>query len=129
MRLLFTFFLFFVPLFSMAQSIYPTPQNVSITNNSSISLQNGVKLVDKNADKEAVSLLEMLLPINDKGKISLIIGEDAVNVPKGVVIPNVSGAYYLRVSPKEIIIKGYDKRGTFYGVQTLRQLLECSSLL
>ena len=35
-----------------------------------------------------------------------------------------SGAYALQVGKQGIRITGYDERGAFYGIQTLRQLIE-----
>ena len=39
-------------------------------------------------------------------------------------VKEVSGAYMLRIDKKGVTIVGYDERGAFYGIQTLRQLLE-----
>ena len=34
------------------------------------------------------------------------------------------GAYVLRIDARGVVVTGYDERGAFYGLQTLRQLLE-----
>ncbi|MCM1502156.1 MAG: beta-N-acetylglucosaminidase domain-containing protein [Bacteroidales bacterium] len=39
-------------------------------------------------------------------------------------VKEVSGAYMLKISTKGITITGYDERGAFYGIQTLRQIAE-----
>lgn len=39
-------------------------------------------------------------------------------------VKSVSGAYALDIDAKGVRIVGYDERGAFYGIQTLRQLLE-----
>lgn len=38
--------------------------------------------------------------------------------------PGVPGAYRLEVGPKGIIIDGFDEAGAFYGIQTLRELMQ-----
>lgn len=43
-------------------------------------------------------------------------------------IPSVSEGYYLAVSEKGITIAGADERGLFYGLQTLRQMLQDGKL-
>lgn len=39
-------------------------------------------------------------------------------------VKEVSGAYALQITSKGITITGYDERGAFYGIQTLRQIIE-----
>ncbi|MBS5552024.1 MAG: beta-N-acetylglucosaminidase domain-containing protein [Bacteroides sp.] len=39
-------------------------------------------------------------------------------------VKEVSGAYALQITSKGITITGYDERGAFYGIQTLRQIME-----
>ena len=39
-------------------------------------------------------------------------------------VKEVSGAYAMHIDKKGISIVGYDERGAFYGIQTLRQLME-----
>lgn len=43
-------------------------------------------------------------------------------------IPKQEESYFLRISPKEIVLAGNDEQGTFYAVQTLRQLLKDNQL-
>lgn len=38
-------------------------------------------------------------------------------------VKQVSGAYQLRISPRGVSVLGYDERGAFYALQTLRQLM------
>ena len=39
-------------------------------------------------------------------------------------VKDVSGAYILNIDKKGISIVGYDERGAFYGIQTLRQIFD-----
>lgn len=41
-------------------------------------------------------------------------------------VMNLSGAYCLEIGRKGINIYGYDEKGAFYGIQTLRQILDCA---
>ncbi|MDE7406949.1 MAG: beta-N-acetylglucosaminidase domain-containing protein, partial [Muribaculaceae bacterium] len=64
------------------------------------------------------------LPISPKSPIAVNIDfGDKVSAKAGVK-KNVSGAYVLEIGPKSINITGYDERGAFYGLQTLRQILD-----
>ena len=54
-------------------------------------------------------------------------GDKAVSKYKKF-IPAQAEGYFLRISPKEIVLAGYDERGTFYAVQTLRQLMKDGQL-
>lgn len=85
----------------------------------------------KDADPIALEELKSIIKEDKKG-VKLYIGElgdKSLNkVSKGLEIPSVSGAYYLSVTPKEIVIVGHDDRGTYYGVQTLKQLISGDSL-
>lgn len=78
------------------------------------------------ADPVAVKLLETIVTANKKG-ITIKIGEqnDKIFAKIKAELPNISGAYYLKSDPKEgITIIGADERGTYYGVQTLKQLID-----
>ena len=43
-------------------------------------------------------------------------------------IPKQDEGYFIRISPKEIVLAGNDEQGTFYAVQTLKQLLNDNQL-
>ncbi|CDN31984.1 Hyaluronidase [Mucinivorans hirudinis] len=111
-----------------AQTIYPTPQKAIISDNKHFLLKGGVQIRGAaQADKDALDLLKTLVEDNKKSTISLTIGErdDKVFAKAAKVdMPDVSGAYYLKVDQTGITIMGVDERGTYYGVQTLRQLIE-----
>lgn len=74
------------------------------------------------ADQDAV---RALLKNYTKGKgIKVIIGERGDKAVKSYAskIPQKAEGYYLKVSPREVVIAGNDERGTFYGVQTFLQV-------
>ncbi len=59
------------------------------------------------------------------GENAIIIGEvgdKAVSKYKKLV-PQRAEGYYLKITPTEIVVAGRDNSGTFYGVQTLLQIL------
>lgn len=112
-----------VPLQAREVAVNPTPQSVR-WGTSTVSLPRAIKLSGADAaDRDAVEALTRALP--QGGKYKVTIGERGDKAVKGVAarIPDKAEAYYLSVTPKEIVIAGSDGKGTFYGVQTLLQLM------
>ena len=112
--------------------VQPTPQQAKeatemIVLNGSYQL-NGLS----EANPHAVSVLKAVLGTeqSDKTGFRVVIGErgdKAVNKYKKF-IPTQKEGYFIRISPKEIVLAGNDERGTFYAVQTLAQLLKDEQL-
>lgn len=115
---------------AISQTIHPTPHNIK-KGEGTISITEGTnQLGTTDADKYAVELLQTITQSNKKGT-KLRIGEigDKIFKKEGVTLPQVSGAYLLRVDAKDgITIIGADERGTYYGVQTLKQLTNNGTL-
>ncbi len=111
--------------------IYPTPQSVRQTGKT-VTLTaplfiNGIT----EADSMAVKQLRQLFKVGKQKKnYTIHIGEQGDKAVKKYArqIPEVSGGYYLSVQPEQMIIAGHDERGTFYAVQTLKQLLNGNTL-
>lgn len=112
--------------------VQPSPQQVKPAT-ASISLTGKYQLNGmKDANPYATEALKTLLGNiqEDKSGINIYIGErndKAVRKYKKF-IPAQAEGYFLRISPKEIVLAGYDERGTYYAVQTFRQLLEDGKL-
>ena len=112
--------------------VQPTPQQAKeatemIVLNGSYQL-NGLN----EANPRAVSVLKAVLGTeqSDKTGFRVVIGErgdKAVNKYKKF-IPTQKEGYFIRISPKELVLAGNDERGTFYAVQTLAQLLKDEQL-
>ena len=58
-------------------------------------------------------------PIKIIGKV----GDKAVKAYRKK-IPQQAEGYYLKVTPKEIVVAGRDESGTFYGEQALEQIVQ-----
>lgn len=96
----------------------PTPQKIEVGNNGKLDLSNGLAL--KDVHKKFASCLDFA-DVNPGGtKLTIDFG---TKVSAKNDVRNVSGAYVLKVDKKGINIVGYDERGAFYGIQTLRQLI------
>ena len=112
--------------------VQPTPQKVTPATQT-INLTGSYQLNGMNeANPFAADALKTLLGTSEssKGGLKIYIGEKgdkAVNKYKKF-IPAQAEGYFLRISPKEIVLAGYDERGTFYAVQTLRQLMKNGQL-
>ena len=100
--------------------INPTPQSMTLDRNQQVSIAKGFNVVDK---KKAFAKGELeFLSKNAKGlKLTIDFGG---SVAFRQNVKPLSGAYSLIVNAKGVNIVGYDERGAFYGLQTLRQLLE-----
>ncbi len=99
--------------------VNPTPQQMTLDRSQVVDLSQGVNLKDRQG---CFAADVPFLTLNKKGvKLTVDFGTKA-SARKGV--KPVSGAYRLSVDKKGIEIVGYDERGAFYGLQTLRQLVE-----
>lgn len=108
--------------------IQPTPQQVKAPTHSLDMNGNYQFIGTQEANPYAVKSLTTLLgtETSDKKGLKIIIGERSDKAIKkyGKFIPKQEEGYFIRISPKEIVLAGNDERGTFYAVQTLAQLLE-----
>ena len=99
--------------------INPMPQQCSWNENKQLDLSSGICLRDK---KGKFSNNMDFIASNMEGvKLTVDFGE-RISAKEGVKA--VSGAYVLHIGKKGINITGYDERGAFYGIQTLKQLME-----
>ena len=110
--------------------ISPVPQSVTrgaraFSNTVSFQLQG-----EYTADVDAVKLIKAQLNLATAG-VELIVGERGDALVAGVVaeIPQVREGYYLSVTPDRVIVAGNDSVGTYYGVQTLLQVLSPPEVL
>lgn len=77
------------------------------------------------------SVLRQAQHAQNKGVI--LVGEAALNKTladaaqrEGISAPNRAEGYALKVTPNRVLVVGYDRAGSFYGMQTLKQLLKAS---
>lgn len=102
--------------------ISPVPQKV-VWGSEIVQAPTGLKMSGaKTADADAVAALLKAFGVG--GKTKIVVGERGDKSVKkyAFLIPDRAEGYYLKVSPKEIIVAGADEKGTFYGVQTLLQM-------
>ncbi len=99
--------------------INPTPQSIERPYTGVLNPSGGFAV----KDKKGVFANDLgFLTQAPKGlKLTIDFGEKEAR--KAGVKP-VDGAYILNIGPKEIKITGYNERGAFYGLQTLRQILQ-----
>ena len=99
--------------------INPTPQEIQIKESKVLNIGRGLKLIDvKKKFKDDLGFAKLRM-----AGVDLKIDYGHKVAAKYDVKP-VSGAYVLQINLKGITIIGYDEKGAFYGIQTLRQLLE-----
>lgn len=99
--------------------INPTPQNITIDQSGELDITKGIQLGDK---KGKFSQDFKFTTLDKKGvKLTIDFGE---KLAKKHGIKDISGAYSLTINKNGILITGYDERGAFYGIQTLKQLIE-----
>lgn len=99
--------------------INPTPHHLTADRSRTLDLTQGLRIKDLRG--RFADDLGFLTP-SKKGPV-LEIDFGTRQAAKCGVEPR-SGAYALQVGKQGIRITGYDERGAFYGIQTLRQLIE-----
>lgn len=113
-----------------AQEVYisPVPQSIEWSKEA-FNKPSAMKLIgDSQADTDAVDLLKNNLEFWKKG-LKLYIGErgDRTVKPFEKMIPQKKEGYYLKIDNDGIVVAGNDNAGTYYGVQTLLQIMKNDS--
>lgn len=113
-------------------TIQPTPQSVEMKSGEVIKPAS-VKLIGKtNADVYVVQLLQSFFSeTTSKKDFPVYIGERGNRdvQPYSSRIPARAEGYYLAIEKDKIVIAGNDKRGTYYAVRTLQQIVKQSENL
>lgn len=99
--------------------INPTPHELVVDRNSKLNISGGLCL----KDKQGVFSDDLGFIVRNKKGVKLSIDFGAKAAAKRGV-KKLSGAYAMSMNDKGISIVGYDEKGAFYGIQTLRQLVE-----
>ncbi len=99
--------------------INPTPQSLKLNESGSLNISKGIFLKDKH---KAFTNDLNFINANKKG-VPVFIDFGSKIATKNNV-KNISGAYSLKINNKGIEIIGYDNIGAFYGIQTLKQIIE-----
>ena len=112
--------------------VQPTPQQVNASNET-LTLTGVYQIQgEQEANPYALMGLKALFAgEHNTGKgMKIYIGErgDKAIRKYNKFIPKQDEGYFLRISPKEIVVAGNDEQGTFYAVQTLKQLLNDNQL-
>lgn len=118
--------------FAQNMDVQPVPQQISFADKQ-ITLTETYQLSgETEANPYAVQELKQVFAGKQPGKTGLhiYIGEKGDKAIRKFnrQIPDRQEGYYLSVNDKEIILAGNDERGTFYALQTLKQLLSNGEL-
>lgn len=102
--------------------INPVPHAITVDSASSLYIGNGFKFDSKTLSEFSGDISTVGIPTADDGVRVRISYGDKNARKKGV--RQVSGAYSLTINKKGVEVTAYDKRGVFYALQTLRQLID-----
>lgn len=112
--------------------LHPAPQQMSATGDSiAIPTDYRTYVFEEGADEPALKLLYSFLPYSaEKAGFGIYVGARGDKSVKKFSrnIPQKAEGYYLKIDDNNIVIAGADRRGLFYGVQTLLQLAENGKL-
>ncbi len=121
---------FFSTLTAQQVTISPLPQSITwgtkaFDNTSTYALSGS-----ETADQDAVALLNSKLSTGSSG-IEVLIGEkgDVSVAAYTSEIPDYKEAYFLKIESGKIVIAGNDESGTYYGVQSLLQILAAPEVM
>ena len=102
-----------------AQSFRPVPHQESLDAKKTLNISRGVLLVDPQGTfAEDCSFLKL------KSKGVFLNIDYGKSVAEQAGVKAVSGAYRIEITSKGITIVGYDEKGAFWGLQTLRRYAE-----
>lgn len=113
--------------------LQPKVQEFQLTESSeTLTLPESYKLVvTEGSCPHAIEALKQIMPNKEgKAKFQVIVGKKGDKAVKKYdkKIPQKKEGYYLEIQKNRIVIAGADQRGTFYGVQTLSQMIRQGKL-
>ncbi len=103
--------------------VNPTPHYLDIDRNNWIDLSTGICLKDKSG--KFTNDFKFLPSKANGTRITITFGEKEAR--KAGLKKLTSGAYLLKANKKGISITGYDERGAFYAIQTMKQIMESTA--
>lgn len=113
-------------------NIQPTPQQAIVSDKLIALPETYLISGEQDANLHAVKELKELLNGKqaNQAKIRIYIGEKGDKAIRKFArqIPKQKEGYYLSINDKEIVLAGNDERGTYYALQTLKQLLKDNQL-
>lgn len=118
-------------LFALDIRISPQPQELNFSTKVNPLPQSYVIEGMQEVDPATIEWLQTYFDQpTDKSKFKITIGKRGDKSVESFTkeIPDNPEGYYLKTSSKEIVIAGSDARGTFYGVQSLLQLIQNDSI-
>lgn len=98
--------------------INPTPHSLIVNEDGKLDISEGIRVKD---NRKRFSEDLGFISIGKKG-VKLTIDFGSKEAAK-LGVKDLSGAYMLSINKKGISITGYDERGAFYGIQTLKQIV------
>lgn len=118
-------------LYAQDIQVQPRPQEMKVTGQT-LTLPKQVQLIGADqADLDAAGLLKGMLEgrVSQKG-FKVFIGEKGDKAVKKYArfVPKKAESYYLSIEKDKLVLVGSDESGTFYGMQTLSQLLKDGTL-
>ncbi len=99
--------------------INPTPQNIERPYEGVLDITNGFKINDKS--KKFTNDVDFLKQSPNGVAVNITFGAKQA---KKSGVKAIDGAYLLNIGKKDIQIIGYNERGAFYALQTLKQILK-----
>lgn len=99
--------------------INPTPHSLKVVEGVGLDISKGVSL--KDAQGKFSENLGFINRDKKGTKLTIDFGEKPSAKQN---VKQISGAYAITINKKGISIVGYDEKGAFYGIQTLRQIAE-----
>ena len=119
-------------IYAQKVTISPVPQSIKWSTKAFDNTAT-FKITDVGADTDAIATLQAVLGsrLSDAGEVEIVIGEldDEGMSSYKAYVPTKAEGYYLKVESNKIVIVGKDGNGTFYGVQTLRQILQSPEVM
>jgi len=111
-------------------SLIPYPQHV-IVKSDNFKLRHSTKIIIDKTDTQMLSLGDVLNKIlNTKLKVSLKShSKNVIELKIDKTLETKAESYKLEVSNKKIVLTGKDYAGIFYGIQTLKQLVNENGII
>lgn len=99
--------------------INPTPQSITRPYTGELNTSGGFKVIDKN--NKFANDVKFMRQAPKGVPVEIDFGKKAADKAN---VNAVDGSYNLSIGPNKITITGRDESGAFYGLQTLRQILQ-----